>query len=80
MRLVRKYEEAGIDAKSIEDVVERILGLIGDDEEIEGLIGYSEGAMVAASVCCYETNRFAQIGIPKRIKVRLSPPPLHTPH
>lgn len=44
---------------------------IDNDDEIEGIIGYSEGSVVAASLILDEQRRFEQTGRPKRIKCAL---------
>ncbi|XXH03510.1 hypothetical protein Hte_009915 [Hypoxylon texense] len=48
--------------------LDRLLRIVEEDPEIDGLIGYSEGAMMAACVCAEENKRWEEEGIPRRIK------------
>lgn len=61
---VQKY-----DWKNFRDSLDSLLQQIDDDPEIDGLIGYSEGAMMAASICAEENRRWEEMGVPRRIKV-----------
>lgn len=63
----------------IKDVMQRLIGILDDDDEFEGLIGYSEGASVAASLLMEEQRR-AQLGRKPRIKCAVlfsGWPPVH---
>ncbi|KAI2606021.1 serine hydrolase-domain-containing protein [Hypoxylon fragiforme] len=60
---VQKY-----DWKNFRDSLDSLLQQIDDDPEIDGLIGYSEGAMMAASICAEENRRWEEMGVPRRIK------------
>ncbi|RDA94904.1 hypothetical protein CP533_0191 [Ophiocordyceps camponoti-saundersi (nom. inval.)] len=48
--------------------IDKILQLIADDPEIEGVLGYSEGAMTAATLILEEKRRSEELGTPRRIK------------
>ncbi|KAI0179167.1 serine hydrolase-domain-containing protein [Hypoxylon sp. FL1284] len=48
--------------------IDRVFQTIEDDPEIDGLIGYSEGAMVAACICAEENRRWEESGSPRRIQ------------
>ncbi|CAG8364238.1 unnamed protein product [Penicillium salamii] len=63
----------------IKDVMQRLIGILDDDDEFEGLIGYSEGASVAASLLMEEQRR-AELGRKPRIKCAVlfsGWPPVH---
>lgn len=47
----------------------RIHRIIAEDPEIDAILGYSEGAMIAASVLHEENERWAKAKVPKRLKV-----------
>ncbi|KAK2790376.1 hypothetical protein FQN52_005644 [Onygenales sp. PD_12] len=54
--------------ESIKNALDQLLSLIDEDEEIEGIIGYSEGAGVGASLVLEEQRRFKMCGRAVRIK------------
>ncbi|CAG8028881.1 unnamed protein product [Penicillium olsonii] len=63
----------------IGDVMERLISILDNDDEFEGIIGYSEGAQVAASLLMEEQRR-AELGRTPRIKCAIffsGWPPVH---
>ncbi|KAB2571686.1 putative duf341 domain containing protein [Lasiodiplodia theobromae] len=48
-----------------------LFDVIDADPEIEGILGYSEGATTAASLVLEERRRFEEYGIPRRIKAAI---------
>ncbi|KAI2473291.1 serine hydrolase-domain-containing protein [Annulohypoxylon bovei var. microspora] len=64
--------------QTFREALDRLFKTLDDDPEIDGLIGYSEGAMMAASICAEENRRWEERGIPRRIKFAIffagSPP------
>lgn len=85
LRLFKKEDDEVFDTSSAQEALDSIFKTIDEDPEVDALIGYSEGAMLAASICCEENRRFEQEGIPRRIKVcnrehtyLLSKAPTHT--
>ncbi|KAK0624156.1 serine hydrolase FSH [Immersiella caudata] len=48
--------------------LESVIHTVEQDPEIDAIIGYSEGAMVAASLVVEEARRFQMYGTPRRIK------------
>ncbi|PFH62882.1 hypothetical protein XA68_11438 [Ophiocordyceps unilateralis] len=48
--------------------MDRLLDLVDSDPEIEGVLGYSEGAMTAATLILEEKRRFEENGTPRRLK------------
>ncbi|EFX00520.1 duf341 domain containing protein [Grosmannia clavigera kw1407] len=53
---------------SVKDTVQRLIDIIDADPEIEGILGYSEGATTAATVVLEERHRLQNEGRPRRIK------------
>ncbi|KAI0386668.1 serine hydrolase-domain-containing protein [Hypomontagnella monticulosa] len=78
LRLFKPPQPVEFDWSSFREALESILKTIDDDAEIDGLIGYSEGAMMAASICAEENRRWEEAGVPRRIKFAIffagSPP------
>lgn len=73
LRLFNNNEEPmGVKRQSLREALDRLFKTIEEDPEIDGLIGYSEGAMMAASICAEENRRWEESGVPRRIKVCLS--------
>ncbi|XDG04146.1 hypothetical protein ABKA04_003761 [Annulohypoxylon sp. FPYF3050] len=73
LRLFNNNEEpTGFKRQSLREALDRLFKTIEEDPEIDGLIGYSEGAMMAASICAEENRRWEERGVPRRIKVCLS--------
>ncbi|KAK7999266.1 hypothetical protein PG990_011866 [Apiospora arundinis] len=76
--LRRKEDDEVFDTSSAQEALDSIFKTIDEDPEVDALIGYSEGAMLAASICCEEERRFEKEGIPRRIKFAIffagSPP------
>ncbi|KAH8891528.1 duf341 domain-containing protein [Thozetella sp. PMI_491] len=60
--------QPGKTVSSIQDTVEDLIELIDSDPEIEGILGYSEGAATAATIVLAERNRWESEGRPRRIK------------
>jgi predicted esterase len=50
------------------EALDSVFQTVGQDPEIDAIIGYSEGAMVAASLVVEEARRFQLHGTPRRIK------------
>ncbi|KAI1778352.1 serine hydrolase-domain-containing protein [Hypoxylon cercidicola] len=61
-------QSADFDWTTFRAALDRLLKAIDDDPEIDGLIGYSEGAMMAACICAEENKRWEEMGVPRRIK------------
>ncbi|KAI1446250.1 serine hydrolase-domain-containing protein [Annulohypoxylon stygium] len=79
LRLFNNNEEPmGVKRQSLREALDRLFKTIEEDPEIDGLIGYSEGAMMAASICAEENRRWEESGVPRRIKFAIffagSPP------
>ncbi|EQK99866.1 hypothetical protein G6O67_005279 [Ophiocordyceps sinensis] len=55
-------------ADAVRKTIAQLLEVIDADPEIEGILGYSEGAMAAATVIMEERRRWVEEGIPRRIK------------
>lgn len=53
---------------SVQEAVQWLLDMIDADPEIEGVLGYSEGATVAATLILEERRRWEVEGRPRRIK------------
>ncbi|KJZ74255.1 hypothetical protein HIM_06261 [Hirsutella minnesotensis 3608] len=53
---------------AVRRTVDRLLDIIQADPEIEGILGYSEGAMTAATLILEEKLRWESQGVPRRIK------------
>ncbi|KAJ5767186.1 uncharacterized protein N7511_004802 [Penicillium nucicola] len=63
-------------------VMDRLIKIIDSEGDIEGVIGYSEGAQVAASLCLEEKRRQEAYGRPPSLKCAVffcGWPPIH-PH
>lgn len=64
----------GFSSKSLNQAIEGVLATMHDDPEIDGIIGYSEGAMIAACVLLEESKRWEEKGIQPQLKVsQISP-------
>ncbi|KAI1418632.1 serine hydrolase-domain-containing protein [Hypoxylon sp. FL1857] len=78
LRLFKPDKPIEFNWQTFRDALDRVFKTIDDDPEIDGLIGYSEGAMMAASICAEENRRWEETGIPRRIKFAIffagSPP------
>ncbi|KAK2595359.1 hypothetical protein QQS21_006895 [Conoideocrella luteorostrata] len=55
-------------APAVRRTLGRLIDMLDEDPEITGVLGYSEGATVAASLILEEKRRFEQEGRPRRIK------------
>jgi hypothetical protein len=53
----------------LRDALDNVNRTIANDLEIDGIMGYSEGAMVAASVLAEEEQKWLESGVLRRIKV-----------
>ncbi|KAI2625912.1 serine hydrolase-domain-containing protein [Hypoxylon sp. NC1633] len=81
LRLFTPKKPAEFDWQTFRDALNRLHKTIEDDPEIDGLIGYSEGAMMAACICAEENRKWEEMGIPRRIKFAIffaGSPPLVT--
>lgn len=54
--------------------MDRIHRTIEEDPEIDAVLGYSEGALMAASILCEQNMLWQKKKVPRRIKVRPSHP------
>lgn len=68
---LRLFESSnsGFSSVSIKSAIDGVLDTIHQDPEIDALIGYSEGAMLAACAVYEEGKRWEDKGIPRQIKV-----------
>jgi hypothetical protein len=55
--------------KVLRDTLDNVNRTIAGDLEIDGILGYSEGAMVGASVVLEEGQKWLENGVLRRIKV-----------
>ncbi|GAB0143746.1 hypothetical protein EsHS_00004252 [Epichloe bromicola] len=58
-----KYDAEGVRAAILD-----ILKVVRDDPEIEGILGFSEGAVAASSVIVEEKRQWEEEGIPRQLK------------
>lgn len=70
---IREFQRVGPGAdewhtRAWQRALDEVLARIDSDDEIDALLGYSEGAMVGASIILEEALRAAQTGRPRRIK------------
>ncbi|KAI8962874.1 serine hydrolase-domain-containing protein [Daldinia sp. FL1419] len=68
LRLFKPPRPVSFDWRTFREALDGIFQTIEKDPEIDGLIGYSEGAMMAASICAEENRRWEERGVPRRIK------------
>jgi predicted esterase len=64
----------------ITEVVDRLIGILDSEGDIDGVIGYSEGAQIAASLLLEEQRREQELGRKPRIKCAVlfgGWPPMH---
>ncbi|KAF4124438.1 Serine hydrolase (FSH1) [Geosmithia morbida] len=54
--------------KALKASLDELIGKIDEDPEVDGILGYSEGAAVSASLILEEQRRFEEEGRPRRIK------------
>lgn len=68
---IRLFESGngGFDTKSVQCALESVRQQIEDDPEIDAILGFSEGAMLAASVLHAEQKEWEENSVPRRIKV-----------
>ncbi|KAF4470999.1 ef-hand calcium-binding domain-containing [Fusarium albosuccineum] len=64
-------EEEMFTAKAVHAALDRLHEIIDQDPEIDGILGYSEGATTAATLVLEERRRFEEEGIPRRIKAAI---------
>ncbi|KAK7731779.1 hypothetical protein SLS53_008600 [Cytospora paraplurivora] len=55
-------------ATSVQSAIQRLLDIIDNDPEIDGILGYSEGATTASTLILEERRRAQLNGRPRRIK------------
>ncbi|KAG5934393.1 hypothetical protein E4U59_006250 [Claviceps monticola] len=55
-------------ATAIQNTLDRLMMVLDEDPEITGILGYSEGATVAASLILEEQRRYVEEGRTRRIK------------
>ncbi|KAG6321610.1 hypothetical protein E4U22_001697 [Claviceps purpurea] len=55
-------------ATAIQNTLDRLIMVLDEDPEITGILGYSEGATVAASLILEEQRRYVEEGRARRIK------------
>ncbi|KAH9873395.1 hypothetical protein J1614_005793 [Plenodomus biglobosus] len=53
---------------SLKRTIDEILRIVAEDPEITGILGYSEGATIAATAVLEERRRWEEEGIPRRIE------------
>ncbi|KAM4066059.1 serine hydrolase (FSH1) domain-containing protein [Hirsutella rhossiliensis] len=53
---------------SVQRTIENLKDTISSDPEIQGILGYSEGAMIAASLIVEERRNFEKAEVPRKIK------------
>jgi len=68
-RGIGKKGGADWQARAWRGALDGVFKTIEEDEEIDAIIGYSEGAMVGASLVLEEGLRLQRSGVPRRIKV-----------
>ncbi|KAI1758747.1 serine hydrolase-domain-containing protein [Hypoxylon sp. FL1150] len=56
------------DWSTFENALDHLMKVVDEDPDIDGLIGYSEGAMMAACIAAEENRRWEETGAPRRIK------------
>lgn len=57
------------------EALDGVIKTVDENPEIDAIIGYSEGAMVGASLVVEEAMREKRIGRPRRIKVLVEETP-----
>ncbi|KAJ5827161.1 hypothetical protein N7447_003924 [Penicillium robsamsonii] len=65
---------------SIPKVMDRLIGILDSEDDIDGVIGFSEGAQIAASLLLEEQRRERELGRMPRIKCAIffsGWPPVH---
>ncbi|CAG8887011.1 unnamed protein product [Penicillium egyptiacum] len=64
----------------IAEVMDRLVGILDNDDDIDGVIGFSEGAQIAASLILEEQRRERELGRIPRLKCAImfsGWPPVH---
>ncbi|KAG6049141.1 hypothetical protein E4U17_006919 [Claviceps sp. LM77 group G4] len=61
-------DRSSFKATAIQDTLDRLMMILDEDPEITGILGYSEGATVAASLILEEQRRYVEQGRARRIK------------
>ncbi|RKU40520.1 hypothetical protein DL546_002270 [Coniochaeta pulveracea] len=54
--------------RAVRSALDRLFEILEQDPEIDGILGYSEGAMVASTLILEEARRCAEQGKPRQIK------------
>jgi Serine hydrolase (FSH1) len=67
--VMRLLEGVDWDPKVLRDALNGVSHMIAADPEINGILGYSEGAMLGASMVAEEEQKWLESGVPRRIKV-----------
>ena len=62
-------KEVSFPAEKVQFTLDYLFQILEDDPEIDGIIGYSEGAILAGSLLAEENKRWEAKGIPRHIKV-----------
>ncbi|ORY68326.1 serine hydrolase FSH [Pseudomassariella vexata] len=68
LRLFKDNDLSGFPPDRLTTAINCVSQAIDEDPEIDALIGYSEGAMLAASLLYQENKNWEEKGIPRRIK------------
>ncbi|PHH61343.1 hypothetical protein CDD81_477 [Ophiocordyceps australis] len=68
IRLFIEKQDEPYDCEGFHKTMSQLHKVIADDPDIEGILGYSEGAMVAATLILEERRKWEREGVPRRIK------------
>ncbi|RYP03313.1 hypothetical protein DL765_010540 [Monosporascus sp. GIB2] len=61
-------EQQPYSPRTLQSALDRLFQIMDEDPEIDGILGYSEGATVAATLILEESRRLQEEGRPRRIK------------
>ncbi|RYP63533.1 hypothetical protein DL771_009229 [Monosporascus sp. 5C6A] len=61
-------EQQPYSPRTLQSALDRLFQIMDEDREIDGILGYSEGATVAATLILEESRRLQEEGRPRRIK------------
>jgi hypothetical protein len=64
-------DDSSLSNQSAQDALDYLYGIMEEDGPFDGIIGYSEGATVAATLILHEQRRFETHGIPPMFKCAL---------
>ncbi|KAG5988680.1 hypothetical protein E4U43_004672 [Claviceps pusilla] len=67
-QLFKLVDNAEYNTEGVSGAIEYILDILRADPEIDGILGFSEGAIVAASTLLEEKRRWEEEGIPRQLK------------